>query len=99
MVDNLKSAVDNSMGEAEFQQAIVDLAELCGWLVFHDYDSRRNRAGFPDLVMARNGQVIFAEVKTEKGKVRPEQQEWADALRTCYLWRPSHWGTIVDTLR
>ena len=72
----------------------VETAKLGGWLIYHTHDSRRNQAGFPDLVMVRSGRVIFAELKTEKGRIGPAQQVWrdevmkADAVET-YLWRPS----------
>lgn len=66
--------------EAGFQDAVVELASLRGWLHFHDFDSRRNRAGFPDLVLSRRGRLIFAELKTETGRVSPDQQLWLDEL-------------------
>jgi hypothetical protein len=52
-------------------------------------------AGFPDLVLARDGRVIFAELKTERGKPSPAQDRWMLEIRgrydtsLCYLWRPS----------
>lgn len=90
------------MSEAQFQQRIIDYCQLRGLLVFHDNDSRRNRAGFPDLVVAGAHGVIFAELKTETGKLRPEQETWLLKLRaagsTAYLWRPSDWEAIVKRL-
>ena len=35
--------------EKGFQAAVVELARLRGWLVYHTYDSRRSAKGFPDL--------------------------------------------------
>lgn len=77
--------------EREFQAAIVEEAEMRGWLVFHDEDSRKNRAGFPDLCMVRGGRLVFAELKRELpakcspsmlAKLTPthEQQRWLDEL-------------------
>lgn len=56
--------------------------------------------GYVDLTMARDGRVIFAELKTEKGKLSPAQEEWRDALegQEYYLWRPSHWPIIERVL-
>ena len=49
--------------EKELQGRLVETAKLCGWLVFHDYDSRRSDIGFPDLVMVRDGKLLAIEVK------------------------------------
>jgi len=92
------------MTEKEFLQQVRDLAKLCGWLVYHTYDSRRSPEGFPDLVLVRGDKVIFAELKSERGRVRPEQRMWLDALEkvrkveVC-LWRPNDWDRIVELLR
>jgi hypothetical protein len=93
------------MTEAALQQAVIDLARWCGYLHWHDNDSRRNLRGFPDLVLIHrtNGRLIFAELKSEKGRIRPEQQVWLETLgihHESYLWRPRHWqdGTIRRVL-
>jgi hypothetical protein len=57
------------MSEAEFQAQVVSLAELRGWRIFHDHDSRRNTAGLPDLILVRRGRLIFAELKSERGRI------------------------------
>lgn len=96
--------------EGAFQAKIVALAEKCGWLVYHTYDSRRSKEGFPDLVLTRRGEIIFAEVKTTKGKVSDFQKQWIEALGlhvpccvhckiAVYVWRPSMWEDIVAVLR
>jgi len=92
------------MTEKEFLQQVRDLAKLCGWLTYHTYDSRRSPEGFPDLVLVRGNQMVFAELKSEKGSVRPEQRMWLDALeKVCnvevYLWRPHNWDEIIERLR
>ena len=67
--------------EKDFQKKIVAMAKLYGWRVFHDYDSRRNTAGFPDLVMVRGGYIIFAELKrSPKHKPSKAQIDWLTAL-------------------
>ena len=91
------------MTEAEFQTAVVELAKWTGWLVFHDYDSRRNTAGFPDLVLAHPQRgVLFCELKTDKGRVTAAQQRWLDTLTAAgaetYVWRPDDWPAIRDRL-
>lgn len=84
------------MSETELQNAILQLATLCGFLAFHDNDSRRNTRGFPDLVLVHQetGRTIFAELKSDKGKARPEQRVWMGALarrNEAYVWRPADW--------
>ncbi len=60
--------------------------------------------GFPDMVLVRDGRILFRELKAEKGKLTPEQAEWIDALllagQDAGVWRPSGWldGTIVKAL-
>ncbi len=68
--------------EAAFQQQVVNLAGFYGWsLVYHTHDSRRSQPGFPDLVLVRAPELVFAELKAETGVVKPEQQDWIDALQ------------------
>lgn len=86
------------ISEAAFQQVVIDYCSFRGLLVFHDNDSRRNRAGFPDLVIVGSRGYLFAELKTQTGRVRPDQQTWMDRLDDAgapvRLWRPSDWPVI-----
>ena len=54
--------------------------------------------GFPDLVLVRERVLIFAELKSQKGRVSKEQLGWLDAISpTCagaYCWRPEDWNEI-----
>ena len=92
------------VAEKDFMESVVELARLMGWKSYHTFNSRRSEAGFPDLCMTRGGRVIFAELKTDKGKVSPAQREWLDALALCpglevLVWRPSDWDDVEYTLR
>src|SRR5438093_187268 len=68
---------------------------------------RRVNAGFPDWVLAHPGheRVIYAELKTEIGRVSPEQRRWLDVLTASghevHVWRPRDLlrGDIRDVLR
>lgn len=75
--------LDGSMSEAELQGVIIEMAELYGWVWHHETDSRRTRPGFPDLVLVRPPTVMFIECKTVRGRIRPDQQTWLDALEGC----------------
>lgn len=92
------------MTEAEFQAQVVEAAELYGWYTHHTFDSRRSNPGFPDLVLVhpKRGFVIFAELKSEKGRVTREQSAWIDALTQAgadaFVWRPADWDQIIERL-
>ena len=83
--------------EKEFQATVIDLARTYGWIVGFTYDARKSEPGEPDLRMVHPVQrrVIFAELKTTKGRLTkgrmnkagsrwlPGQDEWGDALASC----------------
>lgn len=102
--------------ERAFQERIVQLAQLCGWnLVYHPPDNlpvvgrsgkryvQDVKAGWPDLVLVRVPELLFWEVKTEKGRVQPDQERWIHALHSCgmevRIVRPSDWAYIQDRLK
>jgi hypothetical protein len=78
--------------ERDFQRAVIDLIRWLGLHYFHDNDSRRNRAGYPDLTIAGRGGHIFRELKTATGRLRPEQMDWISILTLAgadvAVWRP-----------
>jgi hypothetical protein len=99
--------------EGSFQAVVIDVARLAGWRVAHFRAARTAQgwrtpvtadgAGWPDLVLVRPPRLIFAELKSESGKLRPRQTEWLDVLRLLpqaetYLWRPSDWDALVEVL-
>ncbi|WP_107661249.1 PDDEXK family nuclease [Nocardia suismassiliense] len=103
------SAPSLSCTEKEFQERVMDLAKLQGWLVVHIRPAYRQSgkvstpytgdSGLPDLILARAGVVLLVELKSEKGKPTAEQLRWLKAAGpNGYLWRPSDWATIQDVL-
>ena len=72
-------------------------------------------SGFVDLVLVRpakgpsilpvGGRVIFAELKGDRGRISPDQQAWADAIKAAggehHFWWPTAWttGRIEGVLR
>lgn len=92
-----------SESEAEFQAAVISLAVTWHWLAYHTFDSRRSESGFPDLTLVRAPELLIVELKSEKGRVRPDQQGWLDQLAGCgvevHVWRPSDWPFIEDRLK
>ena len=56
--------------------------------------------GLPDLVIAKNGRVLLAELKTDTGRLGPGQQDWLDALGPHgRLWRPRDWNDVLADLK
>jgi DNA primase len=99
-----RAAVDMKRLGHVGELAAKKLARLSGWLTYHTHDSRRSTAGFPDLVLVRPPAVLFAELKSESGALRPEQEAWLRKLARCEgvgarVWRPSDWPGIERTLR
>ena len=108
------------MTEAEFQRQVIQLATLFGWRVHHVRPARvrvrgketyrtpvQGHKGFPDLVLARRGRVIFAELKVGRGQLSEDQVLWRDAMdggqaaeyAGWKLWRPEDWADIERILR
>ena len=101
--------------EAMFQVQVIEYAKLRGWRVAHFRPAMNRRGvwatqmqgdpGFPDLVLAREGQVVFAELKSKRGKVTPDQQAWRWALGagrpgcSAHIWRPNDCSQIERVLR
>jgi len=68
------------MSEKQLQEAIRQAASLFGWRCYHTHDSRRSPEGFPDLVLVGHGTLCFWELKSDRGRLSPEQKAWLDAL-------------------
>jgi VRR-NUC domain. len=55
--------------------------------------------GFPDLVIAGPGGLLFRELKTEKGRLTPDQQAWQAVLASAgadvAVWRPRDWPDLI----
>ena len=97
--------------EREFSDAVVEYARLCGWRVHRDpyWRPTATDAGYPDLTLARDGKVIFAELKVGRGRRTKAQECWAIAIygmespksaELCryYEWRPDDWPMIEAVL-
>jgi hypothetical protein len=98
--------------ERSFQDAVTAYARLTGWRYAHHRAARTVHGwrtpvtgdiGVPDLLLARRGRLVFAELKRQGGRLRPEQREWLDALSLTpaevYVWTPADWPTIERVLR
>lgn len=102
------------MTESEFQSQVIEIARLRGWKVAHFRPAQirpgrwatpiQGDAGFPDLVLARpsDGDLIFAELKKEKGRLSAGQVAWVRTLiatgAEAYVWFPSDLPEIINRL-
>lgn len=104
------------MTESELQKAVIDMARLFGLRVAHfrpalSQSGRWHTAvaadgkGYPDLTIVGPGGILFRELKTDRGAIRPEQKQWLATLgfagANAGVWRPAnlHDGTIERELR
>lgn len=105
--------------EAEFMDQVANYAKLRGWKVAHFRPARTAKgyrtpcqydaAGFPDLVMVRDGFLIFAELKRNSHDLEDKQRSWIKAMNevmeACgstvevYVWTPEDWPIIEVVLR
>jgi len=108
----VQTILARAMTEAALQSCVLDYARLTGWRAVHfrpaQNDSGRwltpieGDPGWPDLVLARPGRLVVAELKSARGRVEPDQQAWITLLGSVggavsvYVWRPVDWldGTI-----
>lgn len=93
-----------ALTEKQFEAQIKEIAKLFDWRYYHTWRSIHSPAGYPDVCMVRLSRIIYAELKSEKGKVSQKQQEWLDDLLATgkvevYLWKPSQFEEIVEILR
>jgi Holliday junction resolvase len=59
------------MSESDIQKQIIKTHKNSGWFVTKIIQSTTN--GIPDIFMAKNGRVVFVEVKSKSGKSLPLQ--------------------------
>ena len=101
------------ISEQAFSEQVYDLAARNKWRTYHARPGQtgggkwatqmQGDVGFPDWVLVRGDRLIFAELKTDTGKVTDGQIEWLAVLNeveqvTAQLWRPHDFDTIADLL-
>lgn len=67
--------------EKAFQAAVRQYAELRGWRVMATTRSKFSPAGEPDLRMVRGARFVWAELKSDTGRLSQAQQECLADLR------------------
>lgn len=101
------------MKESDFATWIEAILDLGGWTWTHFEPAVRQSGrwatpmrgdrGFPDYVALRDGRLLFAEIKSETGRLSRDQERWRDELRLAgaewHLWRPDDRPLILEELR
>jgi len=99
------------VSEHAFQEGVIRTARLNGWLTYAVLESKRpakrTLKGWPDLTLVKPPYIIFAELKSYKGKLRPDQMEVGRQLLECAcqnkyvfhaVWRPQDVDQIDEIL-
>lgn len=103
------------MTENDLQAAVMDLAKILRWRRAHFRPAQTAKgwrtpvsgdgAGWPDLILVRPPRMVVAELKSEIGKLSPDQDAWLSDLAACgidvHVWRPANLddGSILEVLR
>ncbi len=91
------------MTEAELKQAVLRIARLNGWMYHYAAQNRivrpqKDFVGFPDIVLARDGQVLFMELKQDDGAQSPGQVAWQGHLPAYHVIRPRDLDRVMELL-
>jgi hypothetical protein len=100
------------MLERDYQRKVIELAHLFHWRVAHFRTAMNARGvhmtpvaadgkGWPDLVLVNplHHRILFREVKADRGRLSPEQEQWGAWLTSAGqdwgVWQPRDWDTVV----
>lgn len=102
-----------ALTEASFQQQVIDLARSLGWRHNHTrrtigrgkkWVTATSVVGWPDLTLwsERQHRLIFAELKTDRGRLSDDQAAVLASLERAgqevAVWRPADLDQIARTL-
>jgi hypothetical protein len=98
------------MSETDLQRTIIDACKIYGFRVSHFRPAKTERGwrtpvqghtGFPDLAIAGYGHLLLAELKSGRGKLRPDQAMWQAAIpaENYRIWTPGNLSEALAELR
>jgi hypothetical protein len=105
--------------ERQFLEQVKSAARLFGWAWWHDSATNaprncwqcgahqrveRNLKGFPDLLLVRGEDLLFVELKSDRGRTSEAQSEWLGRLGAVRrvrveVWRPAIWRSVELALK
>ena len=107
----LREAVGIKESEDSFSSWLLDCAHTYGWLANHTRPgitvkngekvyrtALQGDKGCQDWTLARDGVVLLIELKSESGKLSPEQIQWQKAANG-FVFRPSDRDKVKELLR
>ena len=105
-VAEARDQIVREMTEKTLQAFTLQAARGAGFVAYHTWNSQKSAPGFPDLVMAKPGRLLFVELKRHGKHPTEAQQAWLDTLAQVagdvevYVWTPESWvdGTIIRIL-
>lgn len=108
-----RTLVEKGMSERDWQTQVVQFARHRGWLCYFTWRSDHSPAGHPDLTLVRSmpdgdRRIVYAELKSSKGKLTDAQREWLYALGQVaevsnghievHCWTPAQWNEVRSVL-
>lgn len=100
----------DAIREEDFARTVTDLANQMGYAHMHvrrtvgrgrRWTTGTSVKGWPDFAFWREQRFFLAELKSETGKLSPDQTNIIRSLRQAgvdvYVWRPSDWEQVVET--
>mgnify|MGYP001558575185 CR=1 FL=1 len=105
MTTTNRDLLARTMTESQLQRSVIEMARTFGWRIHHcrpgmDRKGRwatpiQGDAGFVDLILLRGGRAMAVELKSERGRLTWQQEEWLAAFRETgcetYVWQPRNW--------
>lgn len=100
------------MTENDLLLGVLDLFRVLGWRTIHIRPGRvahgwkttvsGDGVGFVDVFAVRGDRLVGAELKSDRGRLTPEQADWLDALALagveCHTWRPADYPDAIAEL-
>jgi len=104
-----RAAVHALVTEDQFERWTAGVAKRGGWHGVHTRKSFgvmmgvfvEDAFGIPDWIFSNGVRTIWRELKSQRGRVSPQQRVWIDRLvssgQDAKVWRPSDEREILET--